>query len=455
MIKSIPFFVTAACLFFSGLSSCKKFVEIPQAPDQIVNDVVFMTDASANAAMTGVYSNLMRSHQSIANTGLVLYTGLSADELYPSVSNAEYENLANNTLTNTSAALGNLWQVTYQQLYHCNAVIEGLERPNGVSPSLSVQLSGEARFMRAYLYWGLVNVFGDVPLVLSTDYRANAVLPRTPVTEIYMQMVKDLTASITLLPPQVGTTRTRPGQWAAKALLARIELYLQHWSVAAQLAGEIIDSGLFSLPANLSQVFLSTSPETIWAMHPVVASIATSQANLFVTSSTTQIPPLSITDTLWNNFSSADHRASSWLRAITVNGKTYRHPFKYKTRTGNPVTEFNVLIRLAEILLIRAEARTHNGDHDGALQDLNRVHTRAGLTALVGLDEAALFRAIEHERQLELFTEGQRWFDLKRTGRIGDVILAVKGKWQPSFALYPIALTELNTNPFLIQNPGY
>jgi hypothetical protein len=140
-----------------------------------------------------------------------------------------------------------------------------------------------------------------------------------------------------------------------------------------------------------------------------------------------------------------------------VGANTYYYPYKYKIVSNATISEYSMVLRLAEQYLIRAEARVQN-NLPGAIGDLNVLRARASLPALsTTLSPAQVTTAIEHERQVELFTEfGHRWLDLKRTGRADAVLGQLKGaNWQPTDVLYPLPLTEIQTNQNLTQNPGY
>ena len=118
-----------------------------------------------------------------------------------------------------------------------------------------------------------------------------------------------------------------------------------------------------------------------------------------------------------------------------------------------------MVLRFAELYLIRAEARAQQNKLTGAnsaASDINVIRTRAGLSNTTATTQAALLLAVEKERQVELFTEwGHRWFDLRRTGRIDAVLSAVKPTWKPTAALFPIPYLEIQRNPLLTQNNGY
>jgi hypothetical protein len=168
-------------------------------------------------------------------------------------------------------------------------------------------------------------------------------------------------------------------------------------------------------------------------------------------------PAYSITNNLLNAFEPGDLRKVNWIKSGSFNGQPYSYPNKYKINasTTNP-TEYNVVLRLAEQYLIRAEARANQSMIEGAVQDINALRARAGLLALattIGAEQCLI--AIEQERRVELFTEwGHRWFDLKRTKRVNEVLGARAG-WTHNDQLYPIPFSELETAPNLKQNPGY
>ena len=115
-----------------------------------------------------------------------------------------------------------------------------------------------------------------------------------------------------------------------------------------------------------------------------------------------------------------------------------------------------MVLRLAEQYLVRAEARVHLNDLDGALVDVNKIRNRAGLGVASGASNELVLDLIYKERRRELFAEwGHRWFDLKRTGKADAVLSVIKPGWQPTDVLFPIPQSELQNNPNMTQNPGY
>jgi hypothetical protein len=233
-------------------------------------------------------------------------------------------------------------------------------------------------------------------------------------------------------------------------------LYTRDWADAETQATDIINnSTTYKLENDLNEVFLQNSEEAIWQLMPVLTGMNTREGNLFILNAAPN--SVAINNSLVNSFEADDQRKTAWIGSITVDGQTYYYPYKYKVKSGAIVTEYNMVLRLAEQYLIRAEARAQQNDIDGARADLNVIRTRAGLADLpVSLNKNQCLDAIERERRSELFAEmGHRWLDLKRTNRANAVLGPVKPKWQPTDILYPILRSEIESNKNLKQNPGY
>jgi hypothetical protein len=246
-----------------------------------------------------------------------------------------------------------------------------------------------------------------------------------------------------------------------------VYLYTGNYAGAeAQAASVIGNSSLYSLPA-LNNVFLKNSAEAIWQLQPVRSG---TQANtgdgamfvLPVGGPNNGNNPVHLSASVVSSFEIGDQRRTNWVNSVSVGSATYYYAYKYKIGSVSTATsEYVMVLRLAEQYLIRAEARAQSGNIAGALSDVNAIRTRAGLAPLPSsITQSALLTAIQHERQIELFTEwGHRWFDLKRTNAIDAVMNVVapqKGAtWSPFKALHPIPQGDLNLNRNLIQNPGY
>jgi len=462
------------------LGGCKKFVEIDPPANQITAATTYSNNTSAAAVMTGMYSNMMaNAGLSDGNNSIGYLQGLAADELtnYSNVPNLVqfYQNALSSSTSGASNAY--YWAEIYNELHIANAVLEGLATTSGVSPTIKQQLIGEAKFMRGFLHFYAVNLYGDIPLITSTNYLTNNSTHRIQSTIVYQQIIQDLkdaesVLSTNYLDANGSTTedRIRPNKAAAAALLARVYLYNGDWANAALQASSVIaQAGVYSLDS-VDQVFLANSTEAIWQLEPVSPGYNTQDAYNYVL----QGPPgsgiyaVTLSTYLLSSFEKGDERYSNWISAYTDDSVNfYYYPNKYKVYLQNePVTEYAMVLRLSEQYLIRAEAEAEGaaGGVNAAIADLNVIRGRAGLADYSGpVSKDSVLAAILHERQVELFTEwGHRWFDLKRTGNLnsvmgmpGNVCADKGGTWNPDWALLPIPLSDLQVDPNLKQNPGY
>jgi hypothetical protein len=461
---------------------CKKLVDIKAPITSINQSNVYNDDGTAIAVLTGIYADMASGSQTAGfsgNQSLSILAGLSSDELtlYNGVSSEKYIAYYHNSLAPNPNPLQDFgsehWTPIYNWVFTCNAAIEGLNTSNSLTPAVKTQLLGEAKFMRAFFYFYLINLYGDVPLALTTDYTINSKLSRTPKTDIYRQIISDLKEAEDLLNSGYldnklqlysgSEERVRPTKWAAAALLARVFLYAEDWTNAETQATIVIDNGTLFALGTLDNAFLKNNREAIWQLQPVRGGHNTEDALSFIMRSTgpSDDNPVYLSDQLLNSFEVNDQRRSKWVDSIIVSPATYYFPFKYKINTLNdPVSEYLMVLRLSEQYLIRAEARAQLNNISGCESDLNAIRNRAGLANTTVNDTPSLLTAILHERQVELFTElGHRWFDLKRTGNIDAVMNSVTlekgGTWQSYQQLYPILYSDLQKNPNLTQNPGY
>lgn len=447
--------------------SCDNFLQIDPPKDELSTPTVFLSDAAAESAVRGIYSVLGSQNSFAGGAGSTIsgLLGVAADELTSSV--ASYAEHQENSLLPTNADVASNWTSLYRVIYLANGVIEGIRNSNGLSAALATNLEGEAKFIRAFCYFHLVNLWGDVPLMLTSDYRQNMLASRVPSGEVWEQIVSDLVDAQTMLPDGVdlaGALRVRANKWAATAMLSRTYLFLEEWEKAEMEATSIIENSTFSLEPDLSDVFLIESREVIFQFYPTTFGITNSrEARLFVPYDLLVelgfLPTFFVSDQLRECFEPSDNRRATWIGDFVYNDETYYHVHKYKIYVSDEQIEFTVVLRLAEQYLIRAEARAHLGKVVGpssAASDLNALRARAGLPNTAAVDAGTMFNAINHERRVELFGEwGHRWFDLIRTGRASEVLGSLKSDWTYEDALRPIPESDLNLNPYLIQNPGY
>jgi starch-binding outer membrane protein, SusD/RagB family len=450
-------------LYCMYLCSCESFVNVDPPRDRVIGDNAFATDASAKSVVSGIYSSVSSNIPTpfFLTSAVTIYTGLYSDELYAtSPAASELEFYTNSVSINNTLIYTSIWPKAYQSIYLINASIAGLTKSETLTPALRTSLLGECKFLRAFHYFYLTSLFGDVPLLTATDYEKNALAPRTPQKEVWAQILADLQEAdeqLTVDYPSSG--KVRPNKLAVEALLARFYLYQQNWAQAEGYATKSIESGKYALDT-LGGVFLGVGKESIWQLASTTPNFNTVEGNNFIPAATATVAPkYGITDTLYNAFTANDKRKVAWINKKTVAGKTTYYPFKYKVLGSAtvPITENYVMLRLGEQYLVRAEARTRQDKLADAVLDLNQVKKRAGIDTLsLTTSKEALVREIEKERRLELFAEfGHRWFDLRRTGRANTVLAPQKPGWTYSDTLLPIPELERQRNPLLSQNPGY
>ncbi|MBN8718399.1 MAG: RagB/SusD family nutrient uptake outer membrane protein [Sediminibacterium magnilacihabitans] len=455
-----PIFFTLLILVQEALlNSCKKFIEVENPVDQLNSDAVFRDSSTATSAITGIYSEMLTNRNLFSNSAVTLYAGLSADELYyymPGLKNEFTQNQI--TQANHVNIDNSFWKPAYKNIYAANLAIEKLSQSQSLSVSLKNQLTGEAKFIRAFCYFHLVNLFGDVPLVTASKYTENASSPRATMAVVYSQIINDLLDAKNSLSADYTTNeRVRPNKWTAVALLSRCYLYTGNWQAAETEATTIINSNQYSLESNLNNVFLSSSTESIWQLLPVKPGFNTYEGLEILPINTFSSPTYLVTAGLLHSFETGDNRKVAWINSRVYNNDTLYYAYKYKVPNGASLTEYYMVFRLSEQYLIRAEAAVNQNKIPDAQADINIIRARAGLANTVANDIPSLRIAIEQERRSELFCEwGHRWYDLKRTNRANTILPALKGaSWQSTDVLWPIPQPEINLNPSLTQNPGY
>jgi len=467
-------------LILVALGSCKKFIDIDPPRTQLVTESVFDNSSTATAALTAIYAKMT----SMVN--LESLTGLSSDE-FINYGVQPYSNVYQNSLiaSDGNALSGFLWSPQYTSIYEANAAIEGLEKSTKVSSNVKNQLIGEAKFLRAFWHFYLVNLYGNIPIVLTTDYSINLQGIRSEKADVYKQIIKDATEAMALLNenyvqidntpyPISSAERVRPNKSAAAALLARAYLYSGDYTNAEIQATDIIENhGLYDLPGvSLDNVFLKNSKEAIWQiMASPTSGYNTPEGLKFIL---TDVPSsangVSLNPKLLDVFEPGDLRKEKWISSIIVSGDTYFFPYKYKVQSGSAVSEYSMIFRLAEQYLIRAESRIQNNKIEDGISDLNIIRARAralptvnipnplpalsfSLTKLQALD------AVQHERQVELFTEGDRWLNIKRTGTVDQIMTdaaILKGTtWKSYQQYYPIPPLDIQNALNIKQNSGY
>lgn len=447
-------------LTVNAATSCKKFIAIDPPRNSVLVSNAFEDNSMATAAVLGIYEQMVSNggYASGGSNSIAIACATSSDELV-GYSDA-YKRLFEHQLAPAESPVTQfLWTQLYARIFDANAILDGLDKAVKITPSVKTQLQGEVLFLRAFHYFYLINLFGAVPLHLTTDYQNNTRVFKTPENEVYRQIIDDLKkAELLLGDPYPTIERVRPNKATVRALLARVFLYTGDWVNAEKYATSIIEKETEYKLVELNSVFLKTSVETIWQLMPRTSENTAAGATLILSTVPVNV---SLSPAFAEQaFEANDERKTSWVKSVLANNVTYYYPFKYKVANSTNVSEYYMVFRLAEQLLIRSEARAQQNNLPDAIDDLDLIRGRASLPLLKNtnpsISKEDLLVAIQNERRIELFSEwGDRWLDLKRTNTIDAVLASVKSNWKIEYALYPIPKGETDHNPNIIQNPGY
>ncbi|MBO9632375.1 MAG: RagB/SusD family nutrient uptake outer membrane protein, partial [Chitinophagaceae bacterium] len=382
------------CLISSTVfTCCEKLITVPPPKHTITTTQVFDNDIQAEGAMAGLYtamingltgSSLQLNAERLWAAGMVTVTaGLSAGEFVNSsgINNQPYYLLSTNRLMITGSGTEALWNSAYKTIYLANSIIEGIaaSQSGALTTEARKQFTGEAKLVRALAYFYLLNLYGEVPLVLTVDLYATRGMKKTPVEEIYAQIIGDLKEAREVLRTDYSVSKNeklRPNKFTASALLARVYLYKRDYPNSAAMAGEVIaQSGLYGLVTDPAAIFVANSREAIWQLGQTTINNslknATPEGYLFNSSNLINTPAFNLTDQLMTAFEPDDKRRKAWIDSSSNSAaggsgiKSY-FPVKYKIGRYNGSTttpkEYYMVLRLAEIFLIRSEARAYGAD---------------------------------------------------------------------------------------------
>jgi hypothetical protein len=440
--------------------SCSDFVDVDPPKNTLVSETVFDNPATVESALANLYFGMREEGMVSGITGVTPVLGIYGDELDYYGFSADLIQLYQNDVLAGNGITNSWWQQAYHLIYGANDIIKGVEASDELTANEKNRLLGQALFIRAYIHSLLALVFGDVPYITSTDYVENGKVSRIPVSEVLSRSIDDLTEAMDVLDGSDFSSNERvlTDLDVVKALLARMYLYIENWEMAESMATNLINS--YSLENDLDRVFLKDSQETIWQLRADTEyPLNTWEGEQLIISSILG-QSYALTEDFLMAFEAEDLRRDHWVGSVSDGDNTITLYFAHKYKADINETEsleYSILFRLVEQYLIRAEARAKLGNLVGSQQDLNVVRNRAGLPETEAGTTEALLKAILQERRMELFTEqGLRWYDLKRSGLVDQVLGVLKPNWQSTDTLLPVPESELESNPNLLpQNEGY
>lgn len=424
--------------------------------DRVPADEIIVDGPSALAALNGAYDAL----QSGSYYGLdaQLLGDLPADN---STWVGTYQFLGDievNQIAADNPEVTDMWEAIYRQIDRDNVILSRVPGVSGIDDDTKNEVMGEAYFLRALGYSNLVKFWGDVPMPLAPVQSADdaGAYTRTPVLQVYTQILSDLDNAASLIGNTDDTRRATP--MAVEAIRARVLFYrasVPGANAAADYqaaldAADVVLAGRDELTVPFGDLFTATGTDTDEDIFRV--SFTPSESNslgyYWLYAGRTEVRP---TRELAATFDANDRRAPFTFGPRT-SGSSSLQATKWPTTIG---AEHPHVIRLAEVVLIKAEALARLNRIPASVAEYNKVRERAGLPDhVLGLDvttQADVLAAILLERRHEFAFEGDRWPDLVRLGLAGTV----KDLAKPGYVLFPIPSRETTTAPGVTQNPDY
>lgn len=386
---------------------------------------------------------------------LILFPDLYADNLSFTGTYASDSEVARRDIRASNTALPGLWGTAYDAVNRANNVLAAVAATPALSDAEAARFEGEARFVRALGYMTLVNLFGGVPIVTEPTWEVteDVNVARSTAGEVWALIESDLNSAVTLLPSSLAG-RDRATSDAARALLARAHLYQREWTQARALADTVIsNTGRFELLDDYADVFRTEQTAEAILELPFTINDSNALGFWFAPRGLGGRRGIAPTASLRSSLGDPqDERAA--LAAAFAGSTSYGN--KYEQIGGGD--DDVIVLRLAEMYLIRAEANARLGNLDDAIEDVNRIRDRAGVEDLPAeVDEQAeVLVAVLEERRRELFYEGHRFYDLRRFGDVPEVAaMLVALNLTGDRLLFPLPQRELDANSALTQNPGY
>ncbi|WP_028664979.1 RagB/SusD family nutrient uptake outer membrane protein [Runella zeae] len=472
-------------LFVMTLSatSCKDFLAL--TPEYQISDQTFYKSQNDfETALTGVYSTF----RGLFSGSAVLYlTELSTDntEIQWSSPSTDEMQMDQNAVTSTNGFVRSVWSTCLYTISRSNAILTRIDAVS-FDQTTKDRIKGEAKFLRAFSYFYLVRLYGNVPLITETysspSQVAAADISLKPKDEIYKLILADLTDAETLLPTTLNSDKTKASRLTVKALLGKVHLTLKNYDLAAAKLKEVIDSKSYNLVGDYKTLFTNGNnnlAESIFEVQFVAGrSLGNNYSALFTPAITSMaiftnnlqgsgriVPTLDLIRAYENG--DARKAASVSDSVLLIGGK------KSYSRYGLKFVDFKAIdlsdgtitfmpLRYADVLLMYAEILNEQNKTTEALPYLAMIRQRAKLANPEGLTQATLRVAIEKERRVEFLHEGHRWFDLVRTDRAKTILNAHYESLKLNFKvddfelIFPIPQNEVELNPTLIkQNTGY
>ncbi|MGH7652058.1 MAG: RagB/SusD family nutrient uptake outer membrane protein [Gemmatimonadaceae bacterium] len=445
-------------LFAAAVTACSSVLDVVPT-GSIPSETAIVDAVGARAALAGAYAGLQSG--GLYGQRLLVWTELLSDNSQHVGTFDDYADADANRLRADNNADGVIWNAAYDEINRANEIIQKVPNLTDLADDEKNEMVGEAYFLRALTFHDVVRLWGDTPLRLEpvkSPADANSIT-RSPVPAVYTQILADIAKAEQLITADKSQTR-QASLGAAEALEARVRLYQKDWAGAEAAAAEVEAQG-YSLAPNFADLFDATGNNTPEDIFRITFTPTQFNAVGFYylpkpLGGRYEVAPTSGAGSIIEafdpasagNFANYHPTDTRGIWSITKSGSRV-YGAKFRNAAGD---EDIHVIRLGEVILIRAEALAELNRLPEAVDEYNRLRVRAGVAPdpVVGLTQAGVLAAIARERRLELAFEGDRWPDLVRTGGV----ISVMGLTAQQ-SLLPIPQPEIDVATGLTQNPGY
>ena len=442
--------------------ACNDNLEL-EPVSQLGQGSFYVTENDFTTAVNAVYNSLRAGGQF---GDIALFAEIRSDNTLPVLSGSvtTRTDFSEFSLNSANTRIQSTWEDTYNGIARANSILARIDEAS-VGENFKNRVKGEALFLRGLMYFNLVRIYGDVPLVVSEISPEEALeVGQSDANDIYTQIIADLTTAASLLPASHGEDVGRATNIAANALLGRVHLTMGNFSLAVTELRKVTaqSPALVDLLPSYADVFdinNEYNAEIIFAVRWTDDGL--NGNNFGFSFANVNEADNKATPDMYQDYEAGDLRRDVTFDATisTVDTILVKYDF---APTGQGESDWPV-IRYADVLLMLSEALNEEGyAADGEAFDLlNQVRNRAGLSALTAAevpDQEAFRLVMEHERRVELAGEGHRWFDLVRTGRFMEVMNSKGFNVEPRHEVFPIPQREIDNvnDPFVLsQNNGY
>jgi len=481
-MKKMKSFTFLSTLLFLIMSCSKDFIDLkPKSAVSI--DVLYKTDKDFKDALTATYNTLQSQYQRF-----YIWGDIRADDSWQQIFKNNSQSYSDAFVTTSSDGLINSsWQNYYRIIFRTNTILSRIKDADASVVKNKDRYIGEAKFLRAFAYFDLVRLFGDVPMITApVSIEESYKIGRKSVDSIYNEVIiPDFFDAKNLLPSEyTGADIGRPTKGAAAALLGRVYLTRKDFVNAETTLQEVTQMG-YELLKNYNDLFDYTKDEHHSEyIFDIEYEEGIGEGSVFTNAFLPNSAPMfsfysiggygdeqnSPTSALIDLFTSNDLRKditvgvkggfynadSVFVKLPSTTSQTYTKKYIVPEVVINDSKANWKVIRYADVLLMLAEALNENNKTDQALEYLNQVRDRAGLAGYTGLTKNDTREKIYLERRLELSFEGVRWFDLVRTGRAFSTMQPYG--MQEFMTVFPLPLSQIQliNNPSIFpQNKGY